>query len=312
MKKQILAAGLALTTAFTLAACGSSGGGGTSSSGGTIASNMIFGGPAEFKTRADGIPGIKARYGVEFGKFTVTDTGGPVTVNALLHGQIDAADLFTTDPSIAANHLVILQDPKNNFAAQNIVPIINKKQATPGVTSTLDGISAKLTTAGLTELVGKVQNDKQDPAKVATAWLSANGLSGTGTAAKGVSITVGSANFPENVVLAEIYAQALTNQGAKVSKKLNIGSREKYFPAMKSGSLTLFPEYLGTILTYLDKSATASSPADVYAALQKALPSDLKALKYADAQDSDAVVVTQQTADKYHLTSIADLAKSAK
>lgn len=308
MKKQILAAGLALTASLTLAACGSNAG---SSSGGTVASNMIFGGPAEFKTRADGIPGLASRYGVEFGKFTVTDTGGPVTVNALLHGQIDAADLFTTDPSIAANHLVILKDPKNNFAAQNIVPIINKQQATPGVTSTLDAISAKLTTAGLTDLVGKVQNDKEDPAAVATSWLSDNGLSGTGTAAQGVSITVGSANFPENVVLAEIYAQALTNQGANVSTKLNIGSREKYFPAMKSGSLTLFPEYTGTILTYLDKSATATSPQDVYAALQKALPSNLEALKYSEAQDSDAVVVTQATADKYHLTSIADLAQPA-
>ncbi|GAB4008432.1 glycine betaine ABC transporter substrate-binding protein [Nocardioides ultimimeridianus] len=310
MKKQIIATGLALLTGLTLAGCGSNNTA-ADNTGGTVASNLIFGGPAEFKTRATGLPGLKDKYGVEFGKFTVTDTGGPVTVNALLHGQIDAADLFTTDPSIAANHFVILQDPKSVFAAQNIVPIINAKLATPGVTSTLEAISSKLTTAGLTELVGKVQNDKEDPADVASAWLSENGLAGKGTAAAGTSLTVGSANFPENVVLAEIYAEALTDQGAQISTKLNIGSREKYFPALESGSLDLFAEYTGTALTYLDPKATASAPADVYAALQKALPASLKALKYSEAQDSDAVVVTQATADKYHLTSIADLAKAA-
>jgi glycine betaine/choline ABC-type transport system substrate-binding protein len=308
MKKQIIAAGLALLASVTVAGCGSNA---ADNSGGTIASNLIFGGPAEFKTRATGLPGLKAKYGVEFGKFIVTDTGGPVTVSALLHGRVDAADLFTTDPSIAANHFVVLKDPKSVFAAQNIVPIINAKLATPGVTSILDTISSKLTTEGLTELVGKVQNDKEDPAAVAAAWLSANGMATKGSSAAGTTLTVGSANFPENEVLAEIYAQALSNQGAHISTKLNIGSREKYFPALESGSLGLFAEYTGTALTYLDKNATASSPTEVYAALQKALPSSLKALKYSAAQDSDAVVVTQQTAEKYHLTSIADLAKSA-
>ena len=116
---------------------------------GTIASQMIFGGPPEFKTRADGIPGLKENYGVEFGKYTVTDTGGPVTVNALKQGQVDAADLFTTDPAIEANDFVILEDPKANFAAQNIVPIINKEKATDGVKETLNEVSAKLTTEGV-------------------------------------------------------------------------------------------------------------------------------------------------------------------
>ncbi|HWU21663.1 MAG TPA: glycine betaine ABC transporter substrate-binding protein, partial [Nocardioides sp.] len=255
MKKQIIATGLALLTGLTLAGCGSNDTA-ADNTGGTVASNLIFGGPAEFKTRATGLPGLKDKYGVEFGKFTVTDTGGPVTVNALLHGQIDAADLFTTDPSIAANHFVILQDPKSVFAAQNIVPIINAKMATPGITSTLEAISSKLTTEGLTELVGKVQNDKEDPADVASAWLSDNGLATKGSAAAGTSLTVGSANFPENVVLAEIYAEALTDQGAHITTKLNIGSREKYFPALESGSLDLFAEYTGTALTYLDPKAT--------------------------------------------------------
>ena len=313
MKTKLIAvASLATALTMGLSACGSSSDSGstsTSSGGGTIASQMIFGGPPEFKTRTDGIPGLEKNYGVKFGKYTVTDTGGPVTVNALKRGQVDAVDLFTTDPAIEANNFVILEDPKSNFAAQNIVPIISKDKATDGVKQVLDGISAKLTTDSLGALIGQVANDKKDPADVAKGWLTENGLDATGTSAKGTSLTVGSANFPENVILANIYAEALTAQGATIKTKLNIGSREKYYPALKSGSLDLFPEYTGTILTYIDKTATATSPEDVYAALGKALPSNLVALQQSEAQDSDAVVVTEATAKKFNLKTIEDLAK---
>jgi glycine betaine/choline ABC-type transport system substrate-binding protein len=311
MKTKLIAvAAIATTLTMGLSGCGSSSSSSSSSgSGGTIASKMIFGGPPEFKTRVDGIPGLEKNYGVTFGKYTVTDTGGPVTVNALKRGQVDAVDLFTTDPAIAANNFVILEDPKANFAAQNIVPIVSKDKATPGVRQVLNGIQAKLTTDGLGKMIGEVANAKKDPADVATGWLTDNSLDTTGSSAKGVSLTVGSANFPENVILANIYAEALKAQGASIQTKLNIGSREKYYPALEKGSLDLFPEYTGTILTYIDKNATATSPADVYAALTKALPANLVALDQADAQDSDAVVVTKATAAKYQLKTIADLAK---
>ena len=303
----LAAAATVLTMGVT--GCGSSSSSSSTKGGGTVASKMIFGGPPEFKTRPDGIPGLKKNYGVSFGKYTVTDVGGPVTVNALKRGQVDAVDLFTTDPSIAANNFVILQDPKSNFAAQNVVPLITKSKATAGVKQVINGIQAKLTTQALGALLGKVVNDKADPADVAKTFLSDNGLDATGTAAKGVSLTVGSANFPENVILGDIYAQALQAQGATVKTKPNIGARPKYYPALKSGSLDLFPEYTGSILAFLDKNATATSSGDVYAALAKALPSNLIELDQAEAQDSDAIVVTKQTADKYKLSTIADLAK---
>jgi glycine betaine/choline ABC-type transport system substrate-binding protein len=308
MKHKIIAGAAAVALALTLTACGGSSSS-DSSGDGTVASSFIFGGPAEFKTRTDGIPGLAKNYDVSFGKYTVTDTGGPVTVNALKQGQIDAADLFTTDPSIESNGFVILTDPKANFAAQNVLPIISKDKATDGVKTTLNAISAKLDTAGLGALMVKVVTEKQDPKDVAKAWLSEQGLDTSGSAASGVKLTVGSANFPENVLLAQMYAEALKAQGADIKLKLNIGSREKYVPALKDGSVDLMPEYNGSILQYLDAKATATEPADVLAALQKALPSNLIVLDQAEAQDSDAIVVTKETAAKYGLKSIADLAK---
>jgi osmoprotectant transport system substrate-binding protein len=139
---------------------------------------------------------------------------------------------------------------------------------------------------------------------------SNNALAGNSSATPSPAgtIVVGSANFPEDEVLAQIYYQALTAKGIKASTKLDIGSREVYFPGLKDGSIDLVPDYSGTLLQYLQPSAKEVTPTDVYAALQKALPSGLSALTYASAEDKDAVVVTKQTADQYHAKSISDLA----
>jgi glycine betaine/choline ABC-type transport system substrate-binding protein len=283
----------------------------SAASGPTIASQLILGAPPEFQTRVDGIAGLAKNYGVTFKSFKPLDEAGPVTIAALKNGQVDAADIFSTDPSIAANNFVVLADPKSNFAAQNILPLVNKAKATDGVKSTLNAISAKLTTSGVTALLVQVITNKQDPDAVAKSWLTSQGLDTKGTSASGSKLVVGSANFPENVLLAEIYAEALKDQGATVSTKLNIGSREKYLPGLEDGSIDVLPEYNGALLQFVDKTATAVSPTDVFAALQTALPSSLIVLPQSAAQDSDAIVVTKATAAKYNLTSIADLAKPA-
>jgi osmoprotectant transport system substrate-binding protein len=311
-----IAVGAAAALAVALTACGSdsskssgstsSGGGGTA----TIASKLSLGGAPEFKTRPDGVPGLEKNYGVTFGSYKVLDAGGPLSVNALKNGQVDAADIFTTDPSIEANGFVILSDPKSNFAAQNVLPLINKAKATDGVKQVLNTISGKLTTDVLGTLMVKVVTDKADPADVATQWLSTLGLPTT-TPAAGVKLVVGSANFQENVLLAQIYAIALKGAGADVSTKLNIGSRETYIPGLKDGSIDLIPEYSGVLLQYFDKTSTATSPDDVYAALQKAVPDPLIVLDKSAAEDKDAIVVTKETAAKYNLKSIADLANKS-
>jgi osmoprotectant transport system substrate-binding protein len=123
----------------------------------------------------------------------------------------------------------------------------------------------------------------------------------------GGTIIVGSADFPESQLLAKIYSGALAAKGIKVDTKLNIGSREVYMPALLDGSIDLIPEYAGATLSYLDKAATAHAPKDVLAALEKALPKGVSMLAASDAQDSDVLAVTEETAKKYKLTSIEDL-----
>ncbi|WP_410013929.1 ABC transporter substrate-binding protein [Sodalis sp. C49] len=121
------------------------------------------------------------------------------------------------------------------------------------------------------------------------------------------TIIVGSADFPESQLLATIYADALAAKNIKVEKKLNIGSREVYMPALLDGSINLIPEYSGATLSYLDEKTQAHSVEDVEAALGKALPAKIKMLSISRAQDSDVLAVTDKTAKKYNLKTISDL-----
>lgn len=141
----------------------------------SVASKLTLGAPAQFKTRADGVPALKSVYGVEFGHFTATAAGGTVTVKSLMNGSIDAADIFSTDPSIAANNFVALQDPKFMFAAQNITPIISTSANTSIITATANAVSAKLDTATLAKLVAQVAGGQSND-DVATGWLKSVGL----------------------------------------------------------------------------------------------------------------------------------------
>jgi osmoprotectant transport system substrate-binding protein len=143
--------------------------------------------------------------------------------------------------------------------------------------------------------------------------LSACGSSGgnsnplSGGATKG-SVVVGSANFPEDELLAEIYAQDLQAHGIKVTTKFNIGAREVYYPQIKKGAVTIIPEYNGALLTTsVDPTSTAATTAEVDGALRAKLPSTLEILAPSSAQDADSVTVTQAFAAKHHLKSIADL-----
>jgi osmoprotectant transport system substrate-binding protein len=141
-----------------------------------VAGDLTLGGPPEWKTRETGVPGLEKLYGVTFGDFRALDAGGPLTLNALLDGRIDAGNLFTTDPNIAAKGLVVLDDPKSLFAAQNVVPLVRSDVLTDEIRSTLNHVSAALDTDKLGELVTRVVIDKEDPEVVAKDFISEAGL----------------------------------------------------------------------------------------------------------------------------------------
>src|SRR5215208_2210362 len=137
---------------------------------------------------------------------------------------------------------------------------------------------------------------------------SSNPLGGGEISGDLKSITVGSADFTESKIIAEIYAQALEANGFTVGRQFGIGSRETYIPAVKDHSIDLIPEYTGNLLQYFDKNTTVTTPEAVELALLRTLPGDLSILTPSPAEDTDTVTVSQSTAQKWNLKSIADLA----
>lgn len=109
-------------------------------------------------------------------------------------------------------------------------------------------------------------------------------------------------------MVAEIYAQALQANGFQVGRRMGIGSRETYIPALKDHSVDLVPEYIGNLLLYFQPHATVTLLDAVELALYKRLPGDLSILTPSPASDTDTVTVTAATAANWNLRTIADLA----
>lgn len=133
---------------------------------------------------------------------------------------------------------------------------------------------------------------------------------GEGSAGRTSQIIVGSANFPENELLADLYAGALSAKGHKVTKRLDVGTRETLLPAMKRGDITVLPEYTGGLLTFL--SNAHDLPRDTrgqVTALRAALPAGLEVLEPSRAQDQNTVTCTSEVARTHRLRSLEDLAQ---
>ena len=132
--------------------------------------------------------------------------------------------------------------------------------------------------------------------------------SGSASSGGSGSIVVGSANFTESQILAQVYAQALKAKGLDASTSAPISSREVYIKALQDKSIQIVPEYTGNLLLFVDKSATATTADELAKALPDALkPDDLQIGTISAAADQDVYVVTKEFSQKNNLTSLADL-----
>ena len=141
-----------------------------------LGGKVRLGAPPEFKTRFEGLIGLKRSYGVN-PSFKPLAIG--LQYKALDTGKIDAADVFTTDGALQGGKYKVLKDPKFIFGFQNVSPIVSQKvldEQGPDFADTLNAVSAKLTTEAMQKMNAAVDLDKQKPAAVAKQFLEANGL----------------------------------------------------------------------------------------------------------------------------------------
>ena len=283
---------------------------------GTLASTLKFGGPPECPERPFCLIGLEETYGLEFEEFVPLDVGGPTTVAALKNGEIDVALLFTSDPTIVAEDFVILEDDESLMRADNLLPIVSQEflDAAAPAEEILNSVTSQVSQD---ELIGlnerMIAGDSPDT--VAGEWLEEMGLAAGDTSiGEGVSLVVGSTNFYEQEILAEVYAQALEANGFEVERQFQLGPSEVVFPALLSGDLDLIVGYAATSLEFVNDGAgeaTADAAETVNLLNGHLAEEGLVALEPAAATDQNAIVVTRETADQYTLSAISDLAGQA-
>jgi osmoprotectant transport system substrate-binding protein len=126
-----------------------------------------------------------------------------------------------------------------------------------------------------------------------------------------VSLTIGSKNFPEQEILGEIYAQALTAAGYKVKSALNLGSETVALKAVKTGQISGYPEYASTALTSffgLEPEEVPSSGTEAWEKANEEFEKEgLQAFEPTPFASANAVGTTTATAKKYGLKTISDL-----
>jgi osmoprotectant transport system substrate-binding protein len=138
-----------------------------------VGSRLVFGGPPECAQRRLCLVGLESVYGLSFQEFIPLDTGGPLTLQALRSEGIDVALMFTTDPAIVSEGLIVLADDRGLQPSENITPLLRREVLSrygEGVVQTLDAVSALLTTSDLRAMIGRVV-EGSTAREVAASWL---------------------------------------------------------------------------------------------------------------------------------------------
>jgi osmoprotectant transport system substrate-binding protein len=141
-----------------------------------LGKSLTLGGPPEFATREEGLPGLAKEYGV---KPTFKPVAIEASYNSLESGQVQVQVVFTTDGQLLGGKFKVLSDPKHVFGFQNVAPIVKPSvlaQQGPAFEETLNKVSKLLTIAAIQQMNKAVSVEKQTPAAVAKQFLSANGL----------------------------------------------------------------------------------------------------------------------------------------
>jgi len=141
----------------------------------SVTTPLTLGGNSELETRPYGPSGLLSVYGVTVSFTPIEDSGGPLTVKALLDGDVQLVNIFSADPSIATNDLVTLEDPKGLFLASNVVPLVSDA-VDDAAAEVINTVSAALTADQLVDLNVRSVQDQLPADKIASDWLAAQKL----------------------------------------------------------------------------------------------------------------------------------------
>jgi len=202
--------------------------------------------PSEFIERGDGWQGLKAHY--DFTMPTVELEIG-LMYQALYNGNVDVISGFSTDGRIEAYNLLSLQDDKQYFPPYDAAPVIRQDvlQQYPELQQAFSWLQGRITDAAMVKMNFRADHDKVDVDQVARDFLAQQGLTLVPPRSGPAQIVIGSKNFTESFILAEMFKALIeAKTGLTVQNKLGFGGTQLVFEALKNGQISLYPEYTGT------------------------------------------------------------------
>jgi osmoprotectant transport system substrate-binding protein len=145
---------------------------------GGLGEPVVLAAAPDCKGRTDCEGGLSKTYGISISKILPLGYASAQTYKSVLDGESQLGESSTTDGSLESQGLVLLDDDKGIQPAQNLIPAVSSAflKDHPDVKDTLNALMAKLTTADLTELNGKVGNEREKPEDVAKQYLQDQGL----------------------------------------------------------------------------------------------------------------------------------------
>ncbi len=216
---------------------------------------------------------------------------------------------------VQGDQLVLLEDDKGLQTVDNVIPAVSAQAQSPALLDALNAVSGVLTTEDLTKLIAGVDLERKSVADVAAGYVSEHSL-GQGLSGGSGPVVVGGANFTESQILANIYAGTLDNAGFQATVQ-SVGNRETYLPALQRNEIQVFPEYVGTLATFLNGQLNGSDAEPVASSDLDATVANLTELgaqaglvfgEPAKAADQNGFAVTKTLADDLGVSTLSELA----
>ena len=136
---------------------------------------LTLGGNSELQTRPYGPTGLSQLYGVTVGFTPIEDSGGPLTVKALKDGDIQLANIYSSDPALADGTLRVLDDPKGLFLASHVVPLASSR-VNDDAAAVINRVSAAMDAEDLVEMNRASTMEQKSASQIAREWLVSEGL----------------------------------------------------------------------------------------------------------------------------------------
>lgn len=270
-----------------------------------------LGAPADCGTNPFCLDGLARSYGMDVTDLLVPLAPGQPVVDALRDGEVEVGVLFSTDPLLDEEDLVVLEDDRGMLAAENVVPYAPAalvEDRGEGLRAAIESVSEALTTEAVSSLLVEVRGGTplQD---AATAFVTSLDLEEV-EVADGDPLRIGAESFDEDRVIAEVYAAGLRAQGVDAEVVDLEGFRALEVASLLDREIDLAIDYAGSLLEFLDGFASLATPdpEETVTALAELLATaDYELFAPAPATSANTFVVTEEVAARFALARLSDL-----